>query len=67
MEPTKLLNLRLAISKHLEEEMKENVEWEECGYNTSKGFEGVSAHLGTSNYIIDLTIKERNQDGKTNW
>ena len=66
MEPTKLLNLRLAISKHLEEEMKENVEWEECGYNTSKGFEGVSAHLGTSNYIIDLTIKERNQDGKTN-
>ena len=66
MEPTKLLNLRLAISKHLQEEMKENVEWEECGYNASKGFEGVSAHLGTSNYIIDLTIKERNQDGKTN-
>ena len=66
MDPVKLLDLRLAISKHLQNKLKENVEWEECGFDTRKGFEGVSAHLGTTNYLIDLTVKERNENGKAN-
>jgi hypothetical protein len=63
MDATKLLDLRSAISKHLQNKLKENVEWEECGYDTSKGMKGISAHFGTTNYLIDLTVKDRRKNG----